>query len=55
MEKVIASSNPFVVLSPSEEKNFPVLEEGEVQQLDVHKDDDEVNFGPQEQSGPLIL
>ena len=37
MEKVTASWNPLVVLSPSEDQNSPVLEEGEVQQSNVHK------------------
>ena len=55
MEKATASSNPFVVLSPFEHHNYPVLEEGEVQQSYVHKDEGEVNFGPQEHSGPVIL
>ena len=42
----IASSNPFVVLSPSDDQNSPILEEGEVQQFEVHKEDGEVNRGP---------
>ena len=39
-----ASSNPFVILSPSEDP--PILEEGEVQQSDVHIEEGEVNLGP---------
>ena len=48
------SSNPFVVLSPSDDQNSPILEEGEVQQFEVHKEDGEVNRGPQEDE-PLFL
>ena len=32
VEKATVFSNPFVVLSPSEEHNSPILEEGEVEQ-----------------------
>ena len=55
MEKATASSNPFVVLSPSEDQNSPVLEEGEVRQSDVHKGEGEVNFELHEQSRPVLL
>ena len=54
-EKVTVSSKPFVVLRPYEDQNPPVLEEGEVQQLDVHREEGEVNSRPQEQSGTSIL
>ena len=55
MEKATASSNPFVVLSPSEDQNSPILEEGEVQQSDVYKGKGEVIFGIHEQSGTTTL
>ena len=45
----------FVVLSPFEDQNSLVVEEGELQQSDVHKEEGEVNYGPQEQSGTIIL
>ena len=48
------SSNPFMVLSPSEDQ-APILEEGEVQQYDVHIEEGEANLGPQEQDDPVIL
>ena len=47
VEKATASSNPFVVLSPSEDQNSLVLEEGEVWQSDVHQGEGEENFGIQ--------
>ena len=49
------SSNPFVVLSPIEDHNSPILEEGEVQQSNVHLEEVEVNLGPQEQADLVIL
>ena len=55
VEKVTTSSNPFVVLCPFEYQNSPVLEEGEVQQSDVHIDESEVNIGSQEQFGPILF
>ena len=42
---VVSSSKPFLVISPSEDHNTPILEEGELQQPEVHKDDSEVNRG----------
>ena len=44
VEKVSASSNPFVVLCPSEDHISLVLREGEVQQLDELIDEGEVNI-----------
>ena len=55
MEKVYASSNPFVVLCPSEDQNSPVLEEGEVQQSYVHINEGEVNIMSQSQYGPVLF
>ena len=43
-----ASSNPFVVLSSADEHNSHILKEGAVQQSEVHKEEGEVNRGPQE-------
>ena len=51
---VIASSNPFVVLSPSDDQKTLILEEGELQQPEFHKDDGEVNRGSQE-TDPVFL
>ena len=43
-----ASSNPFVVISPSNDQNSLVLKEGELDQSEVHKEDSDVNLGSQE-------
>ena len=51
---VIASSNPFVVLIPSDDQKTLILEEGELQQPEFHKDDGEVNRGSQE-TKPIFL
>ena len=42
---VTSSSNPFLVLSPSVDQISPILEEGELQQFEVHKENGEVNRG----------
>ena len=55
MEKVTTSSNPFVVLCPSDDQNSLTLKEGEVQQSYVHIDEGEVNIEPQNQCGPLLF
>ena len=40
---VTSSSNPFLVLSPSEDLTTHILEEGKLQQTEVHKVDGEAN------------
>ena len=55
MEKVFTQSNPFAILSPYEDQNPLVLEEGEVQQFDVNQGEGEENSRIQEQAGPILL
>ena len=50
-----ASSNPFVVLIPSDNHNSPVLEKGEVQHSKVQKEYGDVNLGSREHIEPVIL
>ena len=54
MGNVSSTSNPFMILRHPED-HPPVLEEGEVQQFDVHQGEGEEKFGIQEQSGPILL
>ena len=51
---VTSSSIPFLALSPSMDQISPILEEGELQQFEVHKENGEVNRGSQE-TIPILL